>query len=285
MSDLDDRVRAAVHSHFDRSNPITEHLQASGVETIPCPACEGKGCKWCFDAGLLPTGRAMRKQEETMHSAIRDRRRIIANIDEVLRVTSELEGDMLDQALASLDSPSREELQRRADEDRESSLAEIAVFERALLGIERFKERNREMRAEMVAREAAPAPPVPAPVPAPRDEPKCSARKCKRAVAAYDDLDRGWCKRHAHARGLLTVVNHDPTPAPTPAPEARETPSHGPVRSFPLIGGPLAGTRRDIQSGEVAIWLPHGGKEYRYDHHGSKYVHTGAVREAQPPDA
>jgi hypothetical protein len=200
-------------------------------------------------------------------------------VDEVMEQFATIPPHMVPEALAVLGEESVESLRERADKDRREWREAVAHIEKAIAFVESLIVYVGDL-TKTVKRMGREEPPPPPPPEEGSGQLVQECEECERLAVVFETADdgtvSGWCKRHGHARGLLTVAKPEPVPDTPPTPEAPETAARAPLRSFPMVGGPFDGTRRDLPQGEVSVWLPHGGREYRYDHHSTWYVHSGA---------
>jgi hypothetical protein len=95
--------------------------------------------------------------------------------------------------------------------------------------------------------------------------------KCGKPPAVWDG-GVPYCKKHAHARGLLRAPEPDPVPDTTPAPEAPHGLPQRRVLTRPmrLVGGPNDGELAQVERGEATLVIE--GAAYERRGHVFEYV-------------
>lgn len=212
-----------------------------------CPSCSGLG----FHASRaeIKNWRAQAESEiararaalETALSA----QRMYAESDDPERLFQSTHASMLFSTLAEMQSTLDADIRAmRAGIDGEEHAAKL--WDRCLTRIDEARARRKE--AERAERAEPEAPP-----PAPVETPTCSEPGCGRDAYATDEDGAPWCKRHAHARGLLqrdVVPESDPEPA-EPLPEAGNASPQAPGRGYRFVGGPADNRVIEVPRGET----------------------------------
>jgi hypothetical protein len=207
----------------------------SGYESAPCPACAATGtlpdrptyrehaghqCVVCWGTGRIPTLATLRAAAQNVQAALRSRERMLAEGRRWIAMAQRAlrgEGDLGYQVTVIDDDGVRQVLDPTTDaaalvqhiaaalkiaSDLED---EIEVIRGDMRELERHTRATRRLRRSLKAavreyEQAAAAAPVVAPAARPAH---CRTPGCQKPPQVWDAEGRGWCRRHAHRRGLL----------------------------------------------------------------------------------